>query len=154
MDFEAHRNSSLSEYPTRKPKSVLTSLGIKSDKADVHFFDSLGRAIVEVPDDVTALPSREQIHLAQIDTGWDLEIQTQSSLENKRQTAKKHFGSSALIAERLAEQLVRNGYIGLSDVSVIEPEFLAHLGDITISEANTIIERVDQLCDVRDEEAR
>ena len=119
---------------------------------EVILCQEIGRAIVLVREDQLSLAigkRGQNVRLASKLCGWDIEIMTQEELEQQIDRAVAGFSSLQGVTEELANALVGEGYLSYDDLSVIEPDFLMTLVELTPEEVNVIVEQAE----VRAEEA-
>jgi N utilization substance protein A len=107
----------------------------------------MGRAIVLVREDQLSLAigrRGQNVRLASKLCGWDIEIMTREELEEQIDRAVGGFGSLEGVTEELAEQLVGEGFLSYDDLSVIEPEDLMDMGNLTAEEVDVIVEQAER----------
>jgi len=107
----------------------------------------LGRAIVLVREDQLSLAigrRGQNVRLASKLCGWDIEIMTREELEEQLEQAVTGFAALEGVSEQLADRLVGEGFLSYDDLSVIEPEDLMNMGQLTREEADRIIEQAEQ----------
>lgn len=128
--------------PTENPpkchdaRAVLECLNLEeSASACVHFYDSLGRAVV-VSD---RTPPSEIVKMASRQSGWDIDVYPASKLSEMQQQAVQDFASLDSVSDELAMKLVDQGYFSFDDLSVINPEFLSKLGVSDMATVEAII---------------
>lgn len=113
---------------------------------EVILCQEIGRAIVLVREDQLSLAigkRGQNVRLASKLCGWDIEIMTQEELEQQIERAVAGFSSLKGVSEDLANMLVGEGYLSYDDLSVIEPDFLMGLGEITAEEVDAIVEQAE-----------
>jgi N utilization substance protein A len=106
----------------------------------------LGRAIVLVREDQLSLAigrRGQNVRLASKLSGWDIEIMTQEELAQNIDRAVAGFSSLQGIEVELAERLVEEGFLSYDDLSIIEPEALMAMGNLSEEETNVIIEQAE-----------
>jgi hypothetical protein len=124
----------------RDPELVLRLLQLE-DLADssVHFYDSLGRAVVvssgTAPNEIVRKASRL--------LAWDIDVLTSVQFNQLQQAALRRFLSMQRVGSDLAESLVEHGYFSFDDLSVVDPSFLMLLGVPDAESAEAIIEEAD-----------
>lgn len=119
---------------------------------EVILCQEIGRAIVLVREDQLSLAigkRGQNVRLASKLCGWDIEIMTQEELEQQIDRAVAGFSSLEGVTEELANALVGEGYLSYDDLSVIEPDFLMTLVELTPEQVDVIVEQAE----VRAEEA-
>ncbi len=102
----------------------------------------MGRAIVLVREDQLSLAigkRGQNVRLASKLCGWDIEIMTQSELEQQIDRAVRGFCSLGGVDEDLANRLVGEGYLSYDDLSVIEPDDLMEMGSLTEEQVDKIV---------------
>src|SRR6476469_462329 len=111
----------------------------------------LGRGIVLVREDQLSLAigrRGQNVRLASKLSGWDIEIMTQDELAQAIERAVVGFSSITGIDEELANRLVEEGFLSYDDLSIIEPDALMAMGNISEDEANTIVEQAEERAEV------
>ena len=107
----------------------------------------LGRAIVLVREDQLSLAigrRGQNVRLASKLCGWDIEIMTREELEEQLNQAVEGFSALEGLSGELAERLVGEGFLSYDDLSVIEPDDLMRMGNLTQEEADRIIAQAEQ----------
>ncbi len=107
----------------------------------------LGRAIVLVREDQLSLAigrRGQNVRLASKLCGWDIEIMTREELEDQLEQAVAGFSAVEGVADELADRLVGEGFLSYDDLSVIEPEDLMQMGDLTREQADQIIGKAEE----------
>jgi transcription termination/antitermination protein NusA len=106
----------------------------------------LGRAIVLVREDQLSLAigrRGQNVRLASKLSGWDIEIMTQDELAESIERAIGGFSELTGVEVSLAEKLVEQGFLSYDDLSIIEPDDLVRMGDLTQDLADTIVEEAE-----------
>lgn len=106
----------------------------------------LGRAIVLVREDQLSLAigrRGQNVRLASKLSGWDIEIMTQDELAESIERAIGGFSELTGVEVSLAEKLVEQGFLSYDDLSIIEPDDLVRMGDLTEEAAATIVEEAE-----------
>lgn len=106
----------------------------------------LGRAIVLVQEDNLSLAigrRGQNVRLASKLSGWDIEIMTQDELAESIDRAVSGYSSIDGVEMPLAERLVEEGFLSYDDLSIIEPDDLMEMGDLTEEQVNTIVEQAE-----------
>ena len=101
---------------------------------EVILCQMLGRAIVLVREDQLSLAigrRGQNVRLASKLCGWDIEIMTREELDEQIERAVAGFSSLEGVDESLAEKLVGEGFLSYDDLSVIEPDALMEMGELT-----------------------
>ena len=94
----------------------------------------LGRAIVLVREDQLSLAigrRGQNVRLASKLCGWDIEIMTREELDEQIESGRVGLQSLEGVSDELAERLVGEGFLSYDDLSVIEPDDLMEMGDLT-----------------------
>lgn len=107
----------------------------------------LGRAIVLVREDQLSLAigrRGQNVRLASKLCGWDIEIMTREELEDQLEQAVAGFSSIEGVTDELSDRLVGEGFLSYDDLSVIEPEDLMQMGELTREQADQIIALSEQ----------
>lgn len=113
----------------------------------------MGRAIALVAEDQTSLAigrRGQNVRLASKLCGWDIDIMTQDELEKKIEKAVAQFSAIEGIDEDLANRLVAEGYLSYDDLSVIEPDDLMEMGDLSAEQVERITETAEELGDAEE----
>ena len=113
---------------------------------EVILCQEIGRAIVLVREDQLSLAigkRGQNVRLASKLCGWDIEIMTQEELEQQIERAVAGFSLLDGVTNDLANMLVGEGYLSYDDLSVIEPDFLMGLGEISAEEVDAIVEQAE-----------
>ena len=108
--------------------------------------DMLGRAIVLVREDQLSLAigrRGQNVRLASKLCGWDIEIMTADELEDQIERAVVGFSALDGVDQEVAQRLVEQGYLSYDDLSVIEPEDLMNLGELTAEQVDLIVEQAE-----------
>ena len=114
---------------------------------EVILCQMLGRAIVLVREDQLSLAigrRGQNVRLASKLSGWDIEIMTREELDEQIERAVGGFSSIAGVDEGLAEKLVGEGFLSYDDLSVIEPDALMEMGDLTEEQVQAIVEQAEE----------
>jgi N utilization substance protein A len=109
--------------------------------------DMLGRAIVLVREDQLSLAigrRGQNVRLASKLCGWDIEIMTSEELEEQIDRAVAGFSALDGVEDEVAQRLVEQGYLSYDDLSVIEPDALMEMGDLTAEQVDHIVEQAEQ----------
>jgi len=113
---------------------------------EVILCQMLGRAIVLVREDQLSLAigrRGQNVRLASKLCGWDIEIMTREELDEQIERAVGGFSSLEGVDESLAEKLVGEGFLSYDDLSVIEPDALMEMGELTEEQVNAIVEQAE-----------
>jgi N utilization substance protein A len=106
----------------------------------------LGRAIVLVREDQLSLAigrRGQNVRLASKLSGWDIEIMTQEELAESIDRAVNGFSQLDGMTVELAERLVEEGFLSYDDLSVIEPDALMAMGELSEEEVDTIVAQAE-----------
>jgi N utilization substance protein A len=109
--------------------------------------DMIGRAIVLVKDDQLSLAigrRGQNVRLASKLCGWDIEIMTAEELDQQIDRAVVGFSEIEGMTEELAQRLVEQGYLSYDDLSVIEPDALKEMGNLTDEQVAVIVEQAER----------
>jgi N utilization substance protein A len=107
----------------------------------------LGRAIVLVREDQLSLAigrRGQNVRLASKLSGWDIEIMTQDELAESIDSAVQGFSSLEGMSVELAERLVEEGFLSYDDLSVIEPDALMAMGELSEEEVDLIVSQAEE----------
>lgn len=107
----------------------------------------MGRAIVLVHDDQLSLAigrRGQNVRLASKLCGWDIEIMTREELEEQIERAVVGFSELEGVEPEVAEMLVGEGFLSYDDLSVIEPDDLMAMGDLTAEQVDKIVLQAEQ----------
>ncbi len=113
---------------------------------DVILCPMLGRVIVLVRDDQLSLAigkKGQNVRLASKLVGWDIEVMTRDELDEQLERSVVMFSEVPHVSEDLAESLVSQGFFSFDDLSVIEPEHLMELSDLSMEQYEEITEYAD-----------
>ena len=97
----------------------------------------LGRAIVLVREDQLSLAigrRGQNVRLASKLSGWDIEIMTQDELAESIDRAVDGLQLARGREVELAERLVEEGFLSYDDLSIIEPDALMAMGELSEEE--------------------
>jgi N utilization substance protein A len=113
---------------------------------EVILCQMLGRAIVLVREDQLSLAigrRGQNVRLASKLCGWDIEIMTREELGESIERAVGGFSSLEGGEDSLSEKLVGEGFLSYDDLSIIEPDALMEMGDLTEEQANSLIAQAE-----------
>jgi len=119
---------------------------------EVILCQMLGRAIVLVREDQLSLAigrRGQNVRLASKLCGWDIEIMTREELDEQIEQAVVGFAELEGVTDELAERLVGEGFLSYDDLSVIEPDVLQEMGQLSPEQTDAIITQAE----IRAEEA-
>jgi len=113
---------------------------------EVILCQMLGRAIVLVREDQLSLAigrRGQNVRLASKLSGWDIEIMTREELDESIERAVSGFSSLTGVDEGLSEKLVGEGFLSYDDLSIIEPDALMEMGDLTEEQVSEIVTQAE-----------
>lgn len=113
---------------------------------DVILCPMLGKVIVLVLEDQLSLAigkKGQNVRLASKLVGWDIHVMTQEKLDEQIDKSMSAFSQIPGVTPELAEDLVVQGFFTFDDLSVIEPDQLAQLGNLTPEQCEAIIDVAD-----------
>jgi N utilization substance protein A len=113
---------------------------------EVILCQMLGRAIVLVREDQLSLAigrRGQNVRLGSKLCGWDIEIMTREELDESIERAVVGFSALEGVDEGLSEKLVGEGFLSYDDLSIIEPDSLMEMGDLSEEQASHIIEQAE-----------
>jgi N utilization substance protein A len=128
-------------------KILITNALQPAEVDDVILCKMIGRAIVLVHEDQLSLAigrRGQNVRLASKLCKWDIEIMTREELEEQIERAVAGFSSLEGVSEELAQALVAEGFLSYDDLSVIEPEDLMAMGNLTSQQADHVISQAEQ----------
>ena len=114
----------------------------------------LGRAVVLVKQDQRSLAigrKGQNVRLASKLCGWDVEIMTRDELEADLEKAIEGYALIAGVSAELADRLVGEGFLSFDDLSIIEPNDLMQIGDLSMEEAEAIIAQAEDFATQEEE---
>jgi transcription termination/antitermination protein NusA len=85
----------------------------------------------------------QNVRLASKLCGWDIEIMTREELDESIERAVGGFSSLTGVDDTLAEKLVGEGFLSYDDLSIIEPDSLMEMGELTEDQANEIVTQAE-----------
>lgn len=132
------------------PQALITNALKPADVEEVILCQMLGRAIVLVKEDHLSLAigkRGQNVRLASKLVGWDIEIMTQEELEKQIEKAVAGFCQIEGISEDLANQLVGEGYLTYDDLSVIEPDDLMSMGELSEVQVDNIVTTAEEMAE-------
>ena len=107
----------------------------------------LGRGIVLVREDQLSLAigrRGQNVRLASKLCGWDIEIMTREELDQQIERAVSGFSSIEGLDESVAERLVGEGFLSYDDLSVIEPDDLMEMGNLSAEAVDKIVAEAEK----------
>ncbi|MDR1289970.1 MAG: transcription termination factor NusA [Planctomycetaceae bacterium] len=114
---------------------------------EVILCSMLGRAIVLVKQDNRSLAigrKGQNVRLASRLVGWDIEIMTREDLEELLEKAVESYLQIDGVTTDIADRLVGEGFLSFDDLSIIEPDDLVQIGEITMEQAVSIIQQAEE----------
>ena len=119
-----------------------------AETEEVILCPMLGRAIVMVGDEknlsLAIGRNGQNVHLASKLVGWDIEIVTPDVLQSRLDRAVTDLCSIEGVTSELADLLVGEGFMSYDDLSIIEPDALAHMSGLSEEEVDAIISEADR----------
>ena len=106
----------------------------------------MGRAIVLVREDQLSLAigrRGQNVRLASKLCLWDIEIMTQEELQEQIENAVMGYSALEGVTDELAERLVGEGFLSYDDLSVIEPDDLMEMGELSQEVVDRIVEQAE-----------
>ena len=113
---------------------------------EVILCQMLGRAIVLVREDQLSLAigrRGQNVRLGSKLCVWDIEIMTREELDESIEKAVAGFSALEGVTESLSERLVGEGFLSYDDLSIIEPDALMEMGELTEDQANEIVAQAE-----------
>ena len=117
-----------------------------SEVDEVILCQMLGRAIVLVREDQLSLAigrRGQNVRLASRLCGWDIEIMTREELDQQLEQAIVGFCSIEGVTEEISDRLVAEGFLTYDDLSIIEPDALMEMGNLTEEQVDAIVEEAE-----------
>jgi len=106
----------------------------------------LGRAIVLVNEDQLSLAigrKGQNVRLASKLCGWDIDIMTNDELGMQIERAVGGYSTLEGVTSELADKLVGAGFLSYDDSSIIEPDDLQAMGDLSEEQTKIIIAQAE-----------
>jgi N utilization substance protein A len=128
------------------PMNMIPNALQPAEVDEVILCQMMGRAIVLVREDQLSLAigkRGQNVRLASKLCTWDIEIMTQSELEEQIDRAVGGFTQLEGVDKDLANRLVGEGYLSYDDLSVIEPPDLMEMGGLTQEQVDAIVDQAD-----------
>jgi N utilization substance protein A len=113
---------------------------------EVILCQMLGRAIVLVREDQLSLAigrRGQNVRLGSKLCGWDIEIMTREELDESIERAVVGFSALEGVDESLSEKLVGEGFLSYDDLSIIEPDALMEMGELSEEQTTLIIDQAE-----------
>jgi len=85
--------------------------------------------------------------------GWDIEIMTREELDQQIERAVDGFSSIEGLEESIAERLVGEGFLSYDDLSVIEPDDLMEMGELSAEAVDAIVNEAENRATIAEEAA-
>lgn len=114
---------------------------------EVFLYPRPGRAIVLVREDQLSLAigrRGQNVRLASKLVGWDIEIMTHDELNESIEKAEMWFRVIPHVGDPQVEVFIEEGFMSYDDLSFCDPVELAELGDLTMEQAEEIIDFAEQ----------
>ena len=86
----------------------------------------------------------QNVRLASKLCGWDIEIMTREELDQQIERAVSGFSSIEGLDESVAERLVGEGFLSYDDLSVIEPDDLMEMGNLSAEAVDKIVAEAEK----------
>jgi N utilization substance protein A len=118
-----------------------------AEAEQVLLCDMIGRAIVLVREEQLSQAigrHGQNVRLASKLCGWDIEIMTADELEEQIQRAVSSYMELEGMTEELASRLVEQGYLSYDDLSVIEPDMLMEMGELTAEQVDALVNQAEE----------
>src|SRR4051812_10206786 len=113
---------------------------------EVILCQMIGKAIVLVREDQLSLAigrRGQNVRLASKLSGWDIEIMTREELDSEIERAVGGFSSIEGVDDSLSEKLVGEGFLSYDDLSIIEPDALMEMGELTQEQVDAITQQAE-----------
>lgn len=113
---------------------------------EVMLCPRIGRAIVLVEPTQRSLAigrAGQNVRLASLIAGWDIEIMTKEDLDMEIENATKTFLELPYLSQNIAEALVGEGFLHLFDLECLEPSDFVKLSGLTEEQAGEVLEAAD-----------
>ena len=88
--------------------------------------------------------SPENVRLGSKLSGWDIEIMTREELDSEIERAVAGFSELDGLDPSLAERLVGEGFLTYDELSVIEPDAMMSMGNLTEEQVQHIVDQAEQ----------
>ena len=121
---------------------------------EVIFCPMLGRAVVLVQREQRSLAigkKGQNVRLASKLCGWDIEIMNREELEDGIVKAIEGYSLIEGVTIELADRLVGEGFLSFDDLSIIEPNDLVQMGEISMEDAEAIIDQAERFAEQEEE---
>jgi len=124
---------------------------------EVILCEMLGRAICLVREDQTSLAigrKGQNVRLASKLCGWDIDIMTRDQLETRLEAALVGFVEIEGVSDEIADRLIGEGFLTFDDLSIIEPDALMEMGELTMRQVDAIVEKAERMAELQEEQER
>lgn len=138
------------------PEVLIPNALQPAEVEQVLLCDMIGRAIVLVQEDQLSLAigrRGQNVRLASKLCSWDIEIMTNSELEEQIERAVTGFSQIDGVTEEIAQALVEQGYLSYDDLSVIEPDAFMELSGLSAEAVDQIVEVAETKAEEAEEAA-
>ena len=118
-----------------------------SEVDEVILCQMIGKAIVLVREDQLSLAigrRGQNVRLASKLCGWDIEIMTREELDSEIERAVAGYSELDGVEPSLAERLVGEGFLTYDELSVIEPDALMSMGNLTEEQVQHIVDQAER----------
>jgi transcription termination/antitermination protein NusA len=118
-----------------------------SEVDEVILCQMIGKAIVLVREDQLSLAigrRGQNVRLASKLCGWDIEIMTREELDSEIERAVAGYSELDGVEPALAERLVGEGFLTYDELSVIEPDALMAMGNLTEEQVQHIVDQAEE----------
>jgi len=118
-----------------------------SEVDEVILCQMIGKAIVLVREDQLSLAigrRGQNVRLASKLCGWDIEIMTREELDSEIERAVAGYSELDGVEPALAERLVGEGFLTYDELSVIEPDSMMSMGNLTEEQVQHIVDQAEQ----------
>lgn len=118
-----------------------------SEVDEVILCQMIGKAIVLVREDQLSLAigrRGQNVRLASKLCGWDIEIMTREELDSEIERAVAGYSELDGVDSALAERLVGEGFLTYDELSVIEPDQLMSMGNLTEEQVQHIVDQAEE----------
>jgi transcription termination/antitermination protein NusA len=113
---------------------------------EVILCQMIGKAIVLVKEDQLSLAigrRGQNVRLGSKLCGWDIEIMTREELDSEIERAVAGFSALDGVDASLAERLVGEGFLTYDELSVIEPDAMMSMGNLTEEQVQHIVDQAE-----------
>jgi N utilization substance protein A len=114
---------------------------------EVILCQMIGKAIVLVREDQLSLAigrRGQNVRLGSKLCGWDIEIMTREELDSEIERAVAGYSELDGVDASLAERLVGEGFLTYDELSVIEPDAMMSMGNLTEEQVQHIVDQAEQ----------